>query len=135
MKIDWSEKSKLGVALIDSQHEYFVTLMSELYDAIQQRSPENVINLILKKLNEYSIFHFSTEENLFDEFNYEFTEEHKKAHISLLSQLASLTKEKEKAQNIYVFAFSLLEFLEDWLVGHIMHEDKKYVPCFKEHGM
>ena len=33
------------------------------------------------------------------------------------------------------FAFELVDFLEDWLINHLMIVDRKYIKCFHEHGL
>ena len=33
------------------------------------------------------------------------------------------------------FAFELVDFLEDWLINHLMTVDQKYVKCFHDHGL
>ena len=74
-----------------------------------------------------------TEEKYFILFNYELKDEHTRLHLQLKEQLMGLMKEYEiKGRDMLP---ALLDFLEDWLVVHLNDEDKKYVKCFKEHGL
>jgi hemerythrin len=33
------------------------------------------------------------------------------------------------------FAFDLIDFLEDWLINHLLDMDQKYKKCFHDHGL
>ncbi len=32
-------------------------------------------------------------------------------------------------------SFELIDFLEDWLIGHVKTSDQKYVQCFKDNRL
>jgi len=132
-KLEWEEKYSVGVKEIDDQHQRMFTVINELLEAINTNTPEQHLDDIIKTLVEYKIFHFATEEKYFKEFNYEETEAHIKKHREFNTKLNTL-KEKYPENNI-VFAFELIDFLEDWLIDHLMVVDKRYVNCFKAHGL
>ncbi|MEI7765731.1 MAG: hypothetical protein WCI93_04085, partial [bacterium] len=59
--------------------------------------------------------------------------EHINKHKEFNDKLNTL---KEKYLNYTVeFAFELVDFLEDWLLNHLMVVDQKYIKCFHEHGL
>ncbi len=131
-KLEWKDEYSVGVALIDEQHKMFVGIMNELYSAIVEKKEKTVIDDVFKQLVAYTQFHFQTEERYFDEFKYEGAQEHKEAHAKLRHQIAEL---EERKDGIFEDPFLLMDFLEDWLVNHIMGMDKQYGPCFREHGL
>lgn len=131
-KLVWKDEYSVGVEMIDEQHKVFVGIMNELYTAILEKKEKRVLDDVFKQLVAYTQFHFQTEERYFDEFNYEGSAEHKAAHQKLREQIAELETRKD---GIMENPFELMDFLEDWLVDHIMGMDKKYGPCFKEHGL
>lgn len=131
-KLEWKNEYSVGVEMIDEQHKVFVSIMNELYTAIIEKKEKRVLDDVFKQLTAYTQFHFQTEERYFDEFNYEGSAEHKVAHQKLREQIAELEMRKD---GIMENPFELMDFLEDWLVDHIMGMDKKYSTCFKEHGL
>lgn len=128
----WKDEYSVGVQLIDEQHKMFVGIINEMYAAIQEKKGNIVLKDIFNQLVAYTQFHFQTEERYFDEFNYDGSVEHKAAHQALIKQVTDL---QGKEAEIMEDPFKLFDFLEDWLVEHIMGMDKRYGPCFNQHGL
>ncbi len=132
-KLDWEDKYSVGVEEIDNQHKRMFEVINELLDAINTNSTEESLGHIIESLIQYKKFHFATEEKYFKEFNYDETIEHINKHKEFNDKLNTL---KEKYLNYTVeFAFELVDFLEDWLLNHLMVVDQKYIKCFHEHGL
>lgn len=132
-KLVWDEKYSVGVVLLDNQHKRMFEVINELLDSINNNSTEEHLSHIIESLIEYKKFHFETEENYFKEFNYDGAEEHILKHKEFNSKLTAL---KEKYPNPTVdFAFDLVDFLEDWLIEHLMVVDQKYKACFAAHNL
>lgn len=123
----------LGFKIIDDQHRYFVGLLNELYDAINQVSAKEKLGHIIDEVINYAGFHFATEEKYFEEFKYIEKNEHMRQHREITEKLAGF-RERFSGDEITV-AGELVELMEDWLVNHIAVYDKKYVNCFREHGL
>lgn len=133
MPISWSQEMSVGVKEIDEQHKVFVGILSNLHDLMFKGATEPEMSLLIKQLESYTTFHFATEERYFDKFDYEFAAEHKKEHRDLEAQVVKF-KEKLKNEGTAVLV-ELLDFLENWLVGHLEIQDKKYTTCFNTHGL
>ena len=129
----WEEKYSVGVKLIDDQHKMMFETINTLIDILGGVPQKNEIDEIISKLVEYKKFHFATEEKYFDDFNYENAEEHKAKHRDFNNKLDELVA-KNKDDSI-ILAFGLIDFLEDWLLDHLITEDQKYVECFAKNGL
>jgi hemerythrin-like metal-binding protein len=132
-KLLWEEKYSVGVEEIDNQHKRMFSTINELLDTINTNSTEESLGHIIESLVEYKKFHFATEEKYFKEFNFDGEEEHIQKHEEFNDRLNQL-KEKYPKYTIE-FAFELIDFLEDWLINHLMVVDQTYVKCFHEHGL
>jgi hemerythrin-like metal-binding protein len=132
-KLNWEETYSVGVAEIDNQHKQLFATINELLDAINTNSPEETLGNIIEALLQYKNIHFDTEEKYFKQFNYEGTEEHLQKHREFSEKLNAL-KEKYPTYNIE-FAFALVDFLENWLIDHLMTTDQKYKNCFQSNGL
>jgi len=133
MEFPWKDEYNIGVKEIDEQHQHFVDLVNQLYQAILTRQIREKLGDLLEQLMTYANDHFQTEEKYFKEFNYEGAEEHIAEHRKLKEQLADF--QEGFTANKLELSFKLIDFLEDWLVGHLANMDKKYVECFHEHGL
>lgn len=129
----WKAEYVLGFKEIDEQHQYFVSLLNKLYLAIMEMKSQDELAVILGDLVAYTDKHFETEEKYFTEFNFAEAEDHKAKHRELK---ADVMRFKEKLMNHEaIIDFELVDFLENWLLDHLSQVDKKYVACFKEHGL
>ncbi len=135
MAIPWKEEYDLGIKIIDEQHKGFVDILNSLYDLTEENKKEGVnVSDIFKNIYKYTNEHFGTEEAFFDEFDYEETVKHKLAHSDFIDKIKELEKKLIKNHNTEIF-FEIMDFLENWLIEHLNDFDKKYVKCFKEHGL
>ena len=133
MHFIWKPEYKFDIKEIDDQHQYFVGIMDKLYDAIINNLPREELGQLLKELINYAVDHFNTEEKYFTEFNYEGTEDHKAKHQELKDKVLDFQKKFE--DNSSDISVDLIDFLEDWLVDHLLNLDQKYVDCFHQHGL
>jgi len=132
-KLEWEEKYSVGVKLIDDQHKTMFDTINQLIDVLASTPTKEKLDEIITRLVEYKKFHFVTEEGYFKEFNYENKEEHEAKHKEFTITLERLIADSKG--DSMVLAFGLVDFLEDWLINHLMTEDQKYVACFHDHGL
>lgn len=131
--IDWIEEYSVGVELIDEQHRYILELLDELFDAIASTRTDQEIGDIINRLVAHAALHFATEEDYFDQFGYADAEDHKARHRELTARVVDFKARYAAGEKD--IASEIVEFLEGWLIGHIMETDKKYMKCFSEHGL
>lgn len=132
-KLEWEEKYSVGIELIDNQHKRMFSVINELLDLLEHKISEEQLMAITDSLLQYKKFHFATEEKYFKEFNYDGAEEHIEKHKEFGEKLDAI-KVKHSGQSVE-FAFELVDFLEDWLINHLLVIDQKYKKCFQEHGL
>lgn len=126
--MEWNKIYITGIKEIDEQHkELFDTIVS-----LKKIDLNNVeISKILKYLVDYTVFHFSKEEEYMKSINYSEINEHKKIHDRFLSELQSIIFKFEKQGTLAKHELYL--FLIKWLQGHIAIEDQKYVEFKSSH--
>ena len=132
-KLLWDEKYSVGVEQIDNQHKQIFAMINELFDTINTNTPAERLGDIVEALIKYKTFHFATEEDYFKKFNYEETAQHTEKHREFSEKLTALRRKyPEYTMN---FAFELIDFLENWLIDHLIAVDQKYKECFHSHGL
>ena len=65
-----------------------------------------------------------------DKFDYPYTEAHKKEHKYFTNKILTV-KEKFESGELIV-TLGVTSFLKEWIVNHVLVEDKKYSRFFKE---
>lgn len=129
MSIKWNDSYSVGIDKIDEQHKKILELLKQVLDDIQNNKFENLKNII-KELVEYSNYHFKTEEDLFDKYDYENKEAHIEKHQEFRAHVMNIAQSYEN--NELSTSYELHTFLEDWFVDHINGTDKKYVELLKD---
>ena len=103
-------------------------------DAILSGEPSRLLIQIFNNLATYTHIHFTYEENMFAEFGYPDSEEHKKQHQALIDQIIELKKEFNNNPQGTISA-DLMLFLKRWLTNHIMKTDKEYTEFLLARGV
>jgi hemerythrin-like metal-binding protein len=132
MRFRWKKEYYTNIDEVDNQHQHFLNIINDLYDAILKRETDKRLEGIFNDLIDYTEKHFRTEEKYFDEFKYKYTDEHKIEHNLLRERLKEL--QGQYNTNKTVLSFALIDFLVEWLTNHLEEMDSKYIECFKEHG-
>lgn len=126
--IQWTDSLSTGIKRIDEQHKRFVAMLNKTNDLVESKNNKAVIKE-LPALLDYARTHFSTEEEIFDKYNYPFSNEHKIEHLKLLEKAISFYDKAEKGENI---GKEFMAFLKDWLANHLKKHDFKYSKYFKD---
>ena len=135
--IEWDDSLKLGIAVVDRQHERLVGIINRLHEAMVEGRGADVISEILDELIIYTATHFRMEEKYFAQFEYPDAEEHKREHDALIEKVNSFADDFERAlrSSRSDLAKELLQFLQIWWRYHMMETDSKFVALFKERGL
>jgi hemerythrin len=131
--IYWDDSFSVKVAEIDLQHKKLFEIINRLNDQIQQSSNKEIITTIIKELEDYADYHFSTEEKYIEEFHCSDTDVHLAAHREYTSRIQKYADQYNTSQSLDLK--EILRFLVAWWIGHITQMDHKYVQCFVDHGL
>ena len=120
------EEFKTGIDFIDEQHSKLFDIANEAYLLLKNNFTidkyDKVMNLI-DELKEYTAFHFKSEEDYMDSINYKRRFTQKIEHNSFIKKLDEIDY-KSIDQNPDDYILKMLDFLNEWLTGHILHNDK-----------
>ena len=122
MLINFDESYSVGNALIDTHHKELVAILNSLFMAMRDRVGKAKTQLILHQLIDYTKYHFSAEEKLFEPSSYPKTLEHKKLHRDFIRKCEDWEYELQIGKPINV---DMLDFLTNWLINHIKQVDKE----------
>ena len=131
--LKWDESFSVNVEMIDKQHQMLLTMINDLYDAMNSGKEKDVIQKLIGKLKDYAAMHFGREEHYFKIFSYPESEVHEKEHNDFEEKV--LKFENDFIEGRQSLSMEIMNFLSHWLVGHIKGSDKKYGPFFNERGL
>jgi hemerythrin len=124
----WTDDLNTGIDVIDKQHRCIVDYINELSVADAKDDKANIKH-VLDELIEYTLSHFSFEEELMEKANYPFLKAHKRIHEIFTKRVVECLHRAEKDENV---APELLSMLKVWLFNHIKGDDADYAEIVKE---
>ena len=121
--IEWTDDLNTNISVIDSQHRRIVDFINQLYDA-QASHNKALADEVVSDLVDYTISHFSFEENILEQAKYPFLEPHKKVHQLFIKKINQFVERSQAGEDV---TDELLIVLKRWLINHIKTEDYDYV--------
>ena len=118
---------KTNIDIVDEQHKHLFEITDKTYELLTNDllvDKYDRIMELLDELKEYTQLHFATEEKYMKEINYSGLKEQQIAHEQFIKKLDDYnlnTIDDNQDASIR----DLLEFLNSWLVNHIINMDKK----------
>jgi hemerythrin len=131
--INWTDSLSVKVGEIDRQHQKLVGMINDLNDAMRQGKGKDVLGKIVNELVAYAATHFKTEEKYFDQYGYPDADSHKKEHADFTKKVSEF--KDGFAKGSMGLSIQVMDFLSNWLQGHIKGVDKKYSSFFNEKGL
>lgn len=125
------EGLKISHEKIDGEHELFFIVMKDLYEAIDKGYKE--LQIAMRDVTHHLSCHFSNEEKLMEEeaLHPAYIAKHAKIHAQCIKQIGKMktTILKKNSEDDFVYqkklATNMASFIKNWLVFHILAEDKK----------
>jgi hemerythrin-like metal-binding protein len=129
----WDVSYSVGVNRFDYQHKILIDLINQLVNAINNGDSNDETFRVLEGLFDYTVYHFGDEEKIMKEYSFPGLKEHEKEHILFLEKIRVFRKDL-RGGDISVTE-KVNQFLHDWLLDHIMGEDKKYGAFLNRKGI
>lgn len=127
--IKWENSYSVGVSEFDQHHQQLVGMINELYDAMRAGTTKGKLDSLLKKLFDYTKFHFQKEEQFMQKHSFRELSAHQRQHQEFIKQLEQF-KERYDSGSI-MLSNDVFKFLKNWLMTHIVQTDKGYSACGK----
>ena len=120
----WKDEYRVGIAQIDEQHKNLFDLVNRLYSAFSAKKTENDLDDVFSDLFAYTIKHFTEEEALLEQSNYENLKDHKQKHNEFIDKLKVF--HRDAGTKKLAITYQLMSLTRSWLLDHIMYEDQLY---------
>lgn len=128
MLFEWRKEYETGVEILDKQHQQLFEIANRAYALLKEEyriDKYDDIVAIIQELKDYTSYHFTFEEKYMTDTNYKKYLSHKVEHEDFIAKINETDLDQmDVNQNKYLT--DLLDFVMNWLVGHIIGRDKLY---------
>lgn len=125
--IQWSDDYLTGIPLIDSDHQTLFATVNMVHARAKEGMDSDTIGRALNVLVMYVDRHFAREEALMEANGYPDLIAHMAGHRRISEKVHGFkTAFDENPDAIDIEPF--LDFISDWLTGHILKNDMAYLP-------
>jgi hemerythrin len=137
--VGWNKGYEIGNAYIDGQHRHLVGLLVNLKDFIVDnglQAESGDIGNIVKSLADYTQIHFSGEQALMAKHSYPELNNHIRLHsvfVQAVDAFAAAAKAGKAGEDEELHG--LYDFLLQWLINHILQEDRKFAEYLQGKGL
>lgn len=126
--MEWNEGYNIGIDVIDNQHKQILDYINAL-EEIRSSGERSKIKEVLDDLIDYTQSHFTFEENLLEQVNYQYLTSHRAIHDMFVKRL---NEYRTKFENGTAVENDLYRLLSKWLINHIQHDDQDYVDAVRD---
>jgi len=131
--IRWHDEYSVGVQRIDSHHRRLFEIANSVLDQMERKCLDADVAETMGLLREYARFHFSEEEGLMIRYKFPEITGHRARHHRLLEQLTEL--QATIADGHGYNEAEVLTFLQEWIVGHTLSDDRKAAVYLNSKGL
>ena len=122
----WNNNFATGIAVVDGQHKKLVSLLNLLVSHLVYQSDVPTLTRIFDELKEYTVYHFSTEQEIWDKHFHDddWAHWHKDSHDDFIAGVIRMT-EQQGSKPFDELLEDIVKFLTHWLAYHILESDKR----------
>lgn len=129
----WRNEYCINIRKIDDHHQQMLEKANKLCEAIVSKRETHILEASINFFIDFVLYHFAEEENLLKEHYYNDYESHRNEHRKLIEDVLKI---KEQISNDGIeMNMEVLDLFKDWIINHILTEDRKYGPYLNSKGV
>jgi len=129
----WNDTFSIHIAQFDAHHKRLIEIANTISQHLQMGSDHETLANALEALVDYTRYHFAAEEKLMGIYRFPDTDAHSKRHIELTQEVIEY-RDRVLGGDVPDRA-SFMNFMEHWLVSHLLDEDRKYGVFLNDKGV
>lgn len=126
--IEWRDKFSVNVDEMDMHHKTLLGYLGDLQKQIAAGDGTVKAGGVIKSLSEYAVYHFKEEERLMAGVSHPELSTHIRQHDYFVEALGEMSRQYSQGA---LPEQSVVAFLRDWFINHVMQEDHKYGESMK----
>lgn len=123
-KFGWKQEYSIGDEKIDSEHKWLLSLANEVLGFSRNDEEVDKVKAAVMSLYNYAKTHFENEEAFMRQIDYKGLADHQKLHKVIVNEMNKIMR-KSKTIDVLVYKFKRL--MNDWVLQHIIVDDKKII--------
>lgn len=129
----WKKDYSVGVDLLDDHHKNLFRILNVLYENTMQPRVVDEVLPIIAELREYTRYHFAAEELHMQDKGFPEIADHIVKHRNFTHQIEEL--QSQHRNDDLEDTRKLIVVLGNWLLNHVLVEDRKYSEWHKGDGI
>jgi hemerythrin len=118
----WNDGLSIGVAEVDAQHKRLIALVNEVSEVVRAGAGRDIAGASLRRLCDYAVEHFASEEALMDPETYPEYDMHLAEHMDGTTKALDFLQAFSEGAEVDMAQF--VAFLSDWVAHHVMEVDQ-----------
>jgi len=123
--MNWTQEYSVHNELLDSHHEKLFEMLNKTYEYVMTSPDLDCVLPMVDELSEYTRYHFTSEEQHMREIGFSGLSGHIEKHREFTHTIEALRSRYH--DNDLEVARELIILLGEWLLCHVLKEDRKYV--------
>ncbi len=128
--VRWSPDISVQVPTFDEHHKRLFATINKLYNAMKSGASKEALKEVFDELIDYTSYHFGAEEKVLDRVGSPLCAKQRSEHQTLIEKARELRGDLEEGKPMV--AVEVMEFLRDWVTGHIKGCDKLYAEVLRD---
>ncbi len=121
----WKEDYSVAVTELDRHHRELFDIVNRIYSCCVSPDGLDGVSAMIDDLAAYSKYHFAAEEQHMKNIRFKGLESHQAMHLEFSTRIEMMRL--SEADNRLDTTRELIVYLGNWLLHHVLEEDKGYV--------
>lgn len=124
--LKWKTEFETGISHIDEQHKHLFEIGNKAYALLDDDMDRfDEIVAVIGELKEYTVYHFTSEEEYMKSVGHRKFLSHKVEHDDFIKKVSEIDFEKLD-ENQEEYLRSIIGLVFDWVTEHILGKDMEY---------
>ncbi|HTH14967.1 MAG TPA: bacteriohemerythrin, partial [Spirochaetia bacterium] len=124
--IDWNDILSVGITSMDDEHKILFERINALLVGILKEEAQQEVPKLMASVLEYTVFHFTDEQELMKKHGYPKYDQHKGYHEYYLREMGLIQTELASGKMTAELLIEIQDKMINWLLDHIMKIDHEY---------
>lgn len=129
----WNKGLETGVELLDEQHRNFFKKANAFFIQVRLKQNLSACTEELRFLENYLLYHFQAEEAFMIESSYPDFLRHQAIHGMMKMKAKAVFVQVQQDQYSDSSMQMFAEFIQEWIKGHIFHDDLDFCIFYKKY--
>ncbi|MBF0214048.1 MAG: bacteriohemerythrin [Magnetococcales bacterium] len=129
----WNSAFNIQISEMDIHHKKLLEIANAIMEIVRSGAGWSAMESAFAALVHYTEYHFSAEERLMERYGYPELVRHQSRHRSLVQQVLEYRDQMMRQPDTSQIDFK--SFFSQWLVRHIMSEDRQYSAFLNAKGV